>query len=243
MRLPPDLYGDIVLIQWYYLTANSCVHEGYDKYNWPEGWDIPAADKCPHVSSDGLGTPEQFWNCAEVKIEKDANYQQEQQQQQQSQTQSNPTTEVSTAFSVDAVSAGDHKIHDKTIIGYYASWQWYDRAKLAKPQNMNFSKVQRVNFAFFQTNESGDIWGTDSWADPNLLFVSSNMNCCNSLSPLLSKLSKLFGFTRLTSSSYLTLTSSKRARIIGILRKGQSNTALGMPRMSRHATITSMKKV
>ena len=46
----------------------------------------------------------------------------------------------------------------------------YDRAKLAKPQNMNFSKVQRVNFAFFQTNVNGDIWGTDSWADANLLF-------------------------------------------------------------------------
>ncbi len=185
MRLPPDLYGDIVLIQWYYLTANSCTHEGYDKYNWPDGWGIPEADKCPHVSSDGLGTPEQFWNCAEVKIEKDANYQQEQ-QQQQSQPQSKPSTEVSNAFSVDAVSAGDHKMHDKTIIGYYASWQWYDRAKLAKPQNMDFSKVQRVNFAFFQTNESGDIWGTDSWADPNLLFVSSAMYCF-SLSNLLGK--------------------------------------------------------
>jgi hypothetical protein len=24
---------------------------------------------------------------------------------------------------------------------------------------MDFSKVTRVNFAFFQTNEQGDIWG------------------------------------------------------------------------------------
>ena len=52
----------------------------------------------------------------------------------------------------------------------------YDRAKLAKPQNMNFSKVQRVNFAFFQTNVNGDIWGTDSWADANLLFGPYNWN-------------------------------------------------------------------
>lgn len=29
---------------------------------------------------------------------------------------------------------------------------------------------RRRNFAFFQTNERGDLWGTDSWADPNLLF-------------------------------------------------------------------------
>lgn len=37
----------------------------------------------------------------------------------------------------------------------------YDRDKLASPANMDFSKVTRVNFAFFQTNEQGDIWGTD----------------------------------------------------------------------------------
>eukprot|EP00986_Skeletonema_menzelii_P015506 scaffold11920_cov91-Skeletonema_menzelii.AAC.4 len=170
MRLPPDLYGDVVLIQWYYLTANSCVHDGYDQYDWPDGWGTPTADKCGTVSSDGVGSPEQFWNCAEVKILKDANY------QQQQQPQPKPTTEVSAAFSVDAVNAGDRKTHDKTIIGYFCSWQWYDRAKLAKPQNMDFSKVQRVNFAFFQTNESGDIFGTDSWADANLLFGPYNWN-------------------------------------------------------------------
>ena len=51
---------------------------------------------------------------------------------------------------------------DKTIIGYYASWQQYDRNGLAKPENMDFTKVDRVNFAFFQTNVDGFIYGTDS---------------------------------------------------------------------------------
>jgi chitinase len=32
------------------------------------------------------------------------------------------------------------------------------------------AKVDRVNYAFFQTNPDGDIWGTDPWADPILLF-------------------------------------------------------------------------
>ena len=32
----------------------------------------------------------------------------------------------------------------KTIIGYYASWQWYDRESLAAPSNMDFTKVTRV---------------------------------------------------------------------------------------------------
>jgi len=58
----------------------------------------------------------------------------------------------------------------KKIIGYYAGWQWYDRDKLAKPSNMDFSKVQRVNYAFFQPDERGNIYGTDRWGDPQLLF-------------------------------------------------------------------------
>lgn len=66
--------------------------------------------------------------------------------------------------------------HGKTIVGYYASWQWYDRQKKAAPENMDFTKVQRVNFAFFQTDETGNMWGTDNWADPNLLFGPYNWN-------------------------------------------------------------------
>ena len=50
--------------------------------------------------------------------------------------------------------------HSKTIIAYYASWQWYDRDGLAAPKNLDHSKVTRYNFAFFQINTRGDIWGT-----------------------------------------------------------------------------------
>jgi GH18 family chitinase len=66
--------------------------------------------------------------------------------------------------------------HGKTIVGYYASWQWYDRNKKAAPENMDFRKVQRVNFAFFQIDTQGNMWGTDAWADPNLLFGPYNWN-------------------------------------------------------------------
>jgi len=31
-RLPMGLHGDLVLLQWHYLTANSCNHVGYDDY-------------------------------------------------------------------------------------------------------------------------------------------------------------------------------------------------------------------
>ena len=60
--------------------------------------------------------------------------------------------------------------YEKTIIGYYASWQWYDRDGVAAPINMDFTKITRVNFAFFQITEDGYIFGTDSWADPITLF-------------------------------------------------------------------------
>ena len=69
-----------------------------------------------------------------------------------------PSSSLETSYS----SAGSH---GKTIVGYYASWQWYDRNKLAAPENMDFTKVQRVNFAFFQIDTQGNMWGTDAWGE------------------------------------------------------------------------------
>jgi len=66
--LPPGLTGDLVLLQWHYYTANTCVYEGYDAYPWPSSSWNPNLALCPEISSDGSGTPEQFWNCAEITI-------------------------------------------------------------------------------------------------------------------------------------------------------------------------------
>lgn len=75
--------------------------------------------------------------------------------------------------------------HDKQILGYYASWQWYDRGKLAKPSALDYKKITRVNFAFFQTDEEGNIWGTDEWADPRVLFgdVDASKGECSAGQP------------------------------------------------------------
>ena len=73
------------------------------------------------------------------------------------------------AFALPTISA-----HDKTMIAYYASWQWYDRSQHAKPSNLDHSKVTRYNFAFFQVTTTGEIFGTDSWADPIVLFGEMN---------------------------------------------------------------------
>ena len=66
LQLPEGLHGEMVLLQWYYLTANSCKHVGYDMYDWPEEWgkDVElygALPDCENVPEDGDGVPEQFW--------------------------------------------------------------------------------------------------------------------------------------------------------------------------------------
>lgn len=58
----------------------------------------------------------------------------------------------------------------KKVTGYYASWQVLDNAERASPTNIQFNKVDRVNYAFFQCDEGGNIWGMDSWSDPVVLF-------------------------------------------------------------------------
>ena len=57
----------------------------------------------------------------------------------------------------------------KEIIGYYPSWQWYNRAQLMGPENLNYTKYTIINYAFFAPDDDGNIWGTDAWADSCLL--------------------------------------------------------------------------
>ena len=134
----------------------------------------------------------QFWNCAEVKIIHDPYVVapappvpapaptppviQEIESSvaiPDSLPSSTSSSQTTSKLETSSSSAGSH---GKTIVGYYASWQWYDRNKKAAPENMDFTKVQRVNFAFFQIDTQGNMWGTDSWGDPNLLFGPYNWN-------------------------------------------------------------------
>ena len=61
-KLPANLSGDLVLIQWVYVTANSCLPPGYHDYPFPPGFPTRSAGNC------GSSLGEQFWNCAEVRI-------------------------------------------------------------------------------------------------------------------------------------------------------------------------------
>ena len=57
----------------------------------------------------------------------------------------------------------------REIIGYYPSWQWYDRGGLVNPQTIPYSKYSIINYSFFKPNFDGTISGLDAWADENLL--------------------------------------------------------------------------
>jgi hypothetical protein len=75
-QLPSGLSGDRVLLQWHYVTANSCLPAGYRSYNFAWGslasqypWGPPSdCGPLPTQVFDRPGPmPEQFWNCAEVR--------------------------------------------------------------------------------------------------------------------------------------------------------------------------------
>ena len=72
-QLPQGLSGDLVLLQWHYITGNSCLPPGYNTYNWPAGWNPGNLATCVEIPTSSNGPPppncpEQFWNCAEVRI-------------------------------------------------------------------------------------------------------------------------------------------------------------------------------
>jgi len=58
---------------------------------------------------------------------------------------------------------------NKTIVGYYPNWQWYDRSNLINPETILYEKYDIINYAFFNPQADGNIALTDPWADENLL--------------------------------------------------------------------------
>jgi len=72
-RLPMGVTGDRVMMQWRYVTANSCVPPGYLQYPFPEpDWLGGDTSTCSYpldpTGARCTGCPEQFWNCAEITI-------------------------------------------------------------------------------------------------------------------------------------------------------------------------------
>jgi len=58
---------------------------------------------------------------------------------------------------------------NKTIVGYYPNWQWYDRNKLVNPETILYEKYDIINYAFLNPLADGSIALIDPWADEQLL--------------------------------------------------------------------------
>lgn len=80
-KLPMGVTGDEVMMQWRYVTGNSCMSPGYcchnaddyfDLYQNVSGWKGGNTALCEYpldpTGATGTGKPEQFWNCAEITI-------------------------------------------------------------------------------------------------------------------------------------------------------------------------------
>ena len=60
-KLPEGFACAHCLLQWRYITGNSCEMEGYDGYDWPTpAWHKPDLSTCPNPLPK-TGAPEQFW--------------------------------------------------------------------------------------------------------------------------------------------------------------------------------------
>jgi chitinase len=57
----------------------------------------------------------------------------------------------------------------RQIIGYYPSWQWYDRGGLMHPERLDYTRYTILQYAFYQCDTMGNVYGTDEWADSVLL--------------------------------------------------------------------------
>jgi len=71
LQLPRSLQGGNALLQWHYVTANSCAVPGYRDFNFPSQWNLnyQGLKICDMpLPADGRGLPEQFWNCAEIRV-------------------------------------------------------------------------------------------------------------------------------------------------------------------------------
>lgn len=49
MKLPSNVSGDLVALQWHYKTANSCIYDGYTSYPFPSHWGrmLTGTGACP----------------------------------------------------------------------------------------------------------------------------------------------------------------------------------------------------
>lgn len=82
-------------------------------------------------------------------------------------------------FSIISAALQARPCHE--VVGYFASWKWYDRGKLVNPGSIDYSKYTILNYAFFKPQADGTITYGDQWADRNLLGEPYRYNAKNTI--------------------------------------------------------------
>jgi len=73
----PDIECEHCVLQFYWVTANSCLPPGYAEYSFPTTHSECSGDGgssgwwAPHLGPCTSSYPEEFWNCADIKLVRD----------------------------------------------------------------------------------------------------------------------------------------------------------------------------
>eukprot|EP00986_Skeletonema_menzelii_P012857 scaffold7247_cov143-Skeletonema_menzelii.AAC.4 len=159
---PPPSNSDAQLLQQHIMEYVNGQHDGQEDINMNTA---AAAGDEPHVKEEEETSDELYLRMQQVmKVTQSLHRQFGGTPPPSTTTDNDNTTDTMVQYS----HTSQHS-RQRLLTGSYATWQWYDRSNLASPVNLNLNKVSRVNYAFFQSDTDGYIFGTDSWADPNVL--------------------------------------------------------------------------
>eukprot|EP00951_Prasinocladus_malaysianus_P049418 scaffold669665_cov46-Prasinocladus_malaysianus.AAC.1 len=71
-KLPDGVTCEQCVLQWWWITGNSCVPPGYRHFDFPSKWDACGDDGWYNANQDdceGSTRGEEYWNCADVSIQ------------------------------------------------------------------------------------------------------------------------------------------------------------------------------
>ena len=83
---------------------------------------------------------------------------------------------LSTTLSDAAYPTGAADVHVTKVAAYYGPHRFHERNGLAKPENIDYSKIDRIMYGPFQLDSNGSIFVRDVNADPQLLFGPPDWN-------------------------------------------------------------------
>jgi len=154
--LPSDLACEHCILQFHYMTGNTCLAPGYRTRTWPSTYSSCAgdgggsgwwADHLPDCNSPGASYGEEFWNCADVKISSTGGVQETAAPARTTTTKAETTQALGTTTLVTDAPTSNKM---KRIVAYVPNWK-------ACPTNDQLQHYTHAMIAFAVTYK----WGSD----------------------------------------------------------------------------------